>query len=203
MTIGLKELEGVARWVLQQDGDSAPFNVTQGFVSDSLVGAQAFTDAMVDTWNDNLKAATTSDVTLVEVNGIWFDGTNEHAVVSDAAIVGTGGPGVLPSNCALLVKKTTSFAGRAYRGRAYWPSMLAEGDVDINGVIDGATVTALQGAFDLVYDDLQAAYFGAAPALLHDKVTGGVLDPTPATELTGFIVQPKIATQRRRMRGTT
>jgi hypothetical protein len=203
MTIALKELEGVARWVLQQEGDSAPFNVTQGFTAVGLAAAQNFVDEMVATWDANLQSATTEDVTLVEVNGLWFDGTNEHSLIADAGLVGTGGPGVLPSNCALLIKKQTAFAGRAFRGRAYWPSMLAEGDVDINGIIDGATVTALQTAFDLVFDDLDTAVFGAGPAVLHDKVTAGVVDPTEATPMTGFLVRNKIGTQRRRMRGNS
>lgn len=201
--ITLKDNEGVGRWVLQQAGDTQPFNVTIGFVSNTLANAQGFVDAMEQTWQDNLKASTTTDLSLVGTEALWFDGTNEHTVAHDSGTAGTGGTGVLPSNCALLVGKRTFYAGRKYRGRMYWPSMLAEGDVDINGEIDAGVVTALQGHFDDVFADLDAVSVSVFAALLHDKVTAGVLDDTPATALAGFTVKPKIATQRRRMRGSS
>jgi len=201
--ITLKENEGVGRWVLQQAGDSAPFNVTIGFTATNIGLAGSFIAAMVSGWHDELRDSTTTDLTCVEANGLWFDGTNEHSLLEPLAEAGTGGTGVLPSNCSLLVRKNTSFAGRAFRGRMYWPSMLAEGDVDINGIIDGAVVTALQGHFDTLFDDYLDSIPGAVPSLLHDKVTDDVLDPTLATPLTSLTVQPKIATQRRRMRGSS
>jgi len=201
--ITLKENEGVGRWILQQAGDSAPFNVTLGFVSDTGGHAQDFVDAMASTWHDNLRDSTTTALTLVSTEALWFDGTNEFTFAHDLGEAGTGGTGVLPSNCALLVRKNTFYAGRKYRGRMYWPSMLAEGDVDINGEIDSDVVTALQGHFDDVFADLDGVHISVFSALLHDKVTDGVLDDTPASPLSSFFVNSKIATQRRRMRGTT
>jgi len=199
--ISLKSGEAILRWVLQQADDDQPYNVTLGATADSVSAASDFAGVMASSWHDNLRSSTTTQLTLVTVEGIYFDGTHEHSVAHDLGEAGTGGTGVLPSNCALLVSKVTDFAGRKYRGRMYWPSMLAEGNVDINGVIDGAVVTALQGHFDDLFADLDAVS-GASPALLHDKVTDDVIDDTPATLLSSFIVKPKIATQRRRLRGT-
>lgn len=199
--ITLKAHEGIGRWVLQQTGDSAPFNVTCGFTAADLSHAQGFIDQMGLSWGTRLKASTTTAITCVETNGLWYDGTNEHSLAFTVGTAGTGGTGVLPSNCSLLVGKETSFAGRKYRGRMYWPSMLATGAVDINGMVDPTVLAALQGHFTSLFADLQLDP-SAQPVLLHDKVTAGVLDPTAATPLTAFTVKPKIGTQRRRMRGT-
>lgn len=199
--IGLKTREGIGRWVLQQTGDSAPFNVTLGFTATDLTHAQGFINQMNLSWGTRLKSSTTTNITLVETNGLWFDGTNEHSLFDAAGVAGTGGTGVLPSNCALLVGKDTSYAGRKYRGRMYWPSMLASGSVDPNGNVDATVLATLQGHFTDLFADLQLDP-SAVPVLLHDKITGGVLDTTPATPLTAFTVRNKIGTQRRRMRGT-
>lgn len=199
--ITLKSGEGIGRWILQQTGDDQPYNVTLGFTADSVGSAGDFVDEMATTWVTNLRSSTTTAVTLVGTEGLFYDGTHEHSLAHDVGDAGTGGTGVLPSNCALLVAKNTDFAGRKFRGRMYWPSMLAEGNVDINGIIDSSVVTALQGHFDAVFTALDGVS-GASPALLHDKVTDGVLDDTPATLLSSFTVKPKIGTQRRRLRGT-
>jgi len=199
--ITLKSGEGIARWILLQDGDSAPFNVTMGVLADSVSAFGDFVGVMASTWHDNLRSSQTSNITLVGTEGLYFDGTHEHPVATDLGEAGTGGTGVLPSNCAILVSKNTDFGGRKYRGRMYWPSIVAEGSVDQNGVVGSSTVTALQGHFDDVFADFDAVS-GASAALLHDKVTAGVLDDTPGTLLSSFTVKNKIATQRRRLRGT-
>ena len=178
---------------MTQAGDDVPYNVTLGFSATSLAAAQAFVDMMGTTWHDHLRSATTSDLTMVETNCLYALAGNEYALATPVAEAGTGGTGVLPSNCACLVRKNTAFAGRKYRGRMYWPDILAEGDVDINGTIDPSVVSSLQTHFDNMYSDLDGVA-NTEVKLLHTDGSAGSF-------IYSFTVQPQIATQRRRMRG--
>jgi len=111
--------------------------------------------------------------------------------------VGTAFSGTLsvteaPNNCAVLVRKNTAFGGRQNRGRMYFPPfMIANTDISPTGVIDSADVTAFQATMadfytTLVAEDLQ-------PVLWHESGAAG-------TQITAFVTQSRIATQRTRMR---
>jgi len=98
----------------------------------------------------------------------------------------------LPNNCAVLLKKQTNFGGRSNRGRMYLPSgYLPESVVNQVGTIDPATVTSLTTMWGTFVDNLTGD--SIQPALLHSDGSG-------ATPITSFVVAPKIATQRTRMR---
>lgn len=111
--------------------------------------------------------------------------------------VGTASGATLPVNTAMLVKKTTALGGRHNRGRCYMPLVgLDESDIDNNGMIASGELTSQQGRWDEFFDLLVAA--DVVPCLFHYPYTG---TPEPAeTNLTGFVVQPQVATQRRRLR---
>lgn len=103
----------------------------------------------------------------------------------------TSGP---PSNVALFVRKTSGFLGRRYKGRMYLPAQfLKNDDVSPTGAIEpSSALPTLQTRMTATYDAMVAAQL--PPVILH--TTGS---PTP-TPVTGFSVQPVIATQRRRLR---
>jgi len=93
---------------------------------------------------------------------------------------------------AVGVKKQTSYAGKKYRGRMYLcPAHISEANVNGAGVIDGATVSALQGKMDTILANVNAD--GYPMYLLHSDAT----DPTPVEAL---IVRDNVRTQRRRQR---
>lgn len=105
---------------------------------------------------------------------------------------GTAGGNPLPSNCALLVKKNTGLGGRRNRGRFFVPLFgLTDANVDPLGNIN--TLTATQVIYSAWYDALQANSTLPPVALLHS-------DGGPATAITSFTVDGRIATQRTRMR---
>lgn len=107
---------------------------------------------------------------------------------------GTSATAKLPQNCALLVKKTTGLRGRSNRGRMFVPGHLSDDVVDDTGTIASGTVTAYQTALTNVRTTVEALAGVTALALLH---TSAAETPTLITEL---VVDPVIATQRRRLR---
>lgn len=109
--------------------------------------------------------------------------------------VGPNATARAPQNCALLVQKRSALGGRANRGRMFVPGVLPEGNVNDQGMITAGTLASMQAAFDGLLSDISGAMTGAVDGMvvLHESA----LDPTPVTSL---VVQPLIATQRRRLR---
>jgi hypothetical protein len=191
-TMDLPEFSGDAAWVFDMQGDPDPYIVTIGFATAADSDAEAFIAGMVDTWLDNIRALHSEDITLRETKCVWNDGGTLRAFEHAAGVPGQNSSSVLPQNCALLVRKNTGLAGRKFRGRMYWPSMLSESLVDNIGQIASGTVTTLQGVFDAVFSDLDGLS-NSEVRLLH-------ANGDESTPVTSFSVQPVLATQRRRLR---
>jgi len=107
---------------------------------------------------------------------------------------------MLPSNCALLVKKTTFTGGRRGRGRAYLPWVIEETWCDDVGNIFSTNQATLQGAVDDWKGELETGAGALDPTpmyLLHNSE-----GETPAgspSEVVSLTVDSLIATQRRRL----
>lgn len=120
------------------------------------------------------------------------DATGPSALVG-AAVLGSAGAGLLSPNTTWLVHKTTSFGGRAGRGRMFLPG-IREADVSDAGVISPTPLTDMQTAMtafrsQLIADDLE-------PVLLH-SAQSPIVAPSP---IISFSVDSRVATQRRRLR---
>jgi hypothetical protein len=96
-------------------------------------------------------------------------------------------------NVAVLVRKNTVLGGRRNRGRFYWPG-LRETDVDEAGFVLTTRRTDLQADFDAFLSGLTLA--DITPVVLHGEAQGE-LAPVP---IASFSVDPRVATQRRRLR---
>lgn len=108
------------------------------------------------------------------------------------SVQGTAVLAILPSNCAILVKKTTGLGGRRGRGRMYWPPMfLNESAVDGNGIIDESNRAGINTRMEAFRTELGMVLF-------HDSLGAGI-EPPPTT-VGSLVVDQRIATQRRRMR---
>lgn len=108
-------------------------------------------------------------------------------------LVGTAVTQNLPNNCAILVKKLTASAGRANRGRMFLPAFNAfENLIDAKGMLDGGFRASVQTKVDAWLETPAREY-----RILHDSLSP-VITPTP---INNFVVDQRIATQRRRLRG--
>lgn len=178
-------------WVMSQTGDPDPYVVTWGSYAGTSGDFDDLLNAMVSTYETNIAPLMNDELTLVEARGVWNDGgtLNARSVTSGTA----GGRSSMgtPSNCALLVQKRTGLAGRANRGRSFWPGILDRADVDQNGIVSGTAMTSYNTAFGSLLTDL--TFTGVSPVLLQAGGSAGVA-------LTDYIPQSTIATQRRRMR---
>jgi hypothetical protein len=102
----------------------------------------------------------------------------------------------LPANCSVLVKKVTGVGGRKNRGRNFFPFVIAEGDVTEVGVVGAARLANLQNAADIWLDQLDTGGVGGLATPMYILHSGNEI-PTPVSNL---VVDPIIATQRRRLR---
>jgi hypothetical protein len=108
------------------------------------------------------------------------------------SVLGTANGPTPPNNCAMLVRKVTGAGGRANRGRLFLPCFnVDEASVDAGGNVTSAALTAYQA---FITDWLDTSVYNYV--ILHDS-TSPEITPTP---ILNHVVQPKIATQRRRMR---
>lgn len=108
-------------------------------------------------------------------------------------VVGTAATAPLTPNVAILWNKVTLLGGRRNRGRAFIPPYApGESSVDGLGVINSATVTATQALYDAAF--VAAAGGGYDAVLFHQTA------PFTPTPVTNFVMQPLVATQRRRLR---
>jgi hypothetical protein len=110
-----------------------------------------------------------------------------------ANTIGTLVADPVPPNSAFLVRKNTLFGGRHGRGRMFLPPIFAaETAVDSVGALSGATITALQTQMTAMVGTFAGANYNMY--LLHN------VSEIPPYAVDTLIVQPVVATQRRRLR---
>ena len=125
------------------------------------------------------------------------DGGDPLAVEGTAVFSAGAGGASLPSNCAVLFKKTTATGGRKGRGRFYLPWSCADSGVDDVGQIEPSDVPEFQTLATDFLEQLATGVPETPMVLLHDSSGIGV-EPPPSPVL-ALTVDPLIATQRRRL----
>jgi hypothetical protein len=155
-------------------------------------------------WATNLDPVNNSEVTYLGCRvkkGPMEDGPFATASVTNAGQVASAMP---PPNVCYLVRKHTALGGKIGSGRMYVPG-LAEPDVDSAGNVQASKVTTFQNAWSAFLAALATA--NQPMALLHTFGTyekkDGTVVTVPAREPTlvsSLVVDPRCATQRRRLR---
>jgi hypothetical protein len=126
------------------------------------------------------------------VTGETFPRIARHEEVNP----GTGSSNLIPQNTAYLIHKVTAFGGRRNKGRFYLPGV-GEPDVSILGALTTAEKTRIQNALNAWFVALNAIANIDDVVILHSSG----ITPTPApTAVVGFLIDPVVATQRRRLR---
>lgn len=148
---------------------------------------EAFLDLMQGFWDDSLKDVTSTDYTLERIVM-----RNNFSVAERPYEDGGGRESTFqPPQVAALVKMSSGLVGRANRGRFYWPGVLDDGNIDLQGAIAGGLYTTLSG---VVVDLADAILAGdGSPVILHST------EDTP-TPVTSMILSGQVVTQRRRNR---
>lgn len=191
------------RW--RSSGDPEEMISTLGFLDRGVYAdaqAVAVTVAAAASTTFTGAANLVSGWTFVGVTAyVYQDGGAAEVGESVVNIAGSGGSDSLPSNCALLVRKRTASAGRRATGRMFVPSALVpEAIVGNNGEIGSAALAGFQTRIDSFYDALTDEATGLEPALWHSLGGSSGTEVLPGDPITALVVDPKIATQRRRMR---
>jgi hypothetical protein len=117
-------------------------------------------------------------------------GTMETGEAVSGAVGGAGGQ-PLPWNTSALIVKRTAVGGRRGRGRWYYMG-LTESETSDGAFIPAGVISVVNVAFANFYANLVTA--GLVPVVLHDTLA------VAPTTITGFEVQARLATQRRRLR---
>lgn len=169
------------------DGESL---VILGFEAPALQDAEVAVEFALAYQAADLMQIQPQGVILSQVDVI----TENTKIEAPASIDGESSSPRLPPNCALLVEKVTSRRGRRARGRNFWPLAMFESQVSPTGSLDPS---GIQELFDDFFTELTTR--GLAPVILQGDT--GVTPPlSPPPNVTRFVVDPVIGTQRRRMR---
>lgn len=129
------------------------------------------------------------------ITGVTFDlgssAADNPTHESSDGNVGLSSGTPMPANCAALIQKRGALGGRRNRGRFYLPGITKTG-VEDDGSLNSTYVGSLQTNVDGMLGD-QAAN-SDTPVVFHQSA------PFTPTNVGVWTVQPKIATQRTRLR---
>ncbi len=187
---------GLAAWHTRTTGDPEDMIWTVGL---NLSGATDQTQVpflMRTVWDDHLQSLTSSAVTLVATKVKMGPVSTGPTYELADPLVGTNGGSLAPPNCAVLVKKLTATGGRRGRGRAYLPGISSvSGSLNSGGNFSEANAADVSAAMQAMADDMASdTTIGEAPwCVLHS-------DSSAPSLITSLVCEPKLATQRRRMR---
>lgn len=181
---------------LSLTGDPDPMLVTYG-ISISAPGSLAMAQALDTEFNQHIMQSYMSNKytffqTTLRVGQDAADPIIYEYVGTPS--VGVSSSAVLPSNCAVLVRKVTAVGGRRNRGRFFLPGWLPETSADENGVINSTDLANRQTYATSWFNEINTVSGVTDVVVLHSAA------PATPTVVTSFSVQNKIATQRRRMR---
>lgn len=184
--------------------DPEPMAITYGVDIDTPTFAGTANDIaeeLADAAEAELFPIVSGAVSMVATEVRWQNTALPNPPVigisSEAATGGDAASTILPQNSAYLVHKRTATGGRGGRGRMYIPG-IDEAKVDNLGNI----TTAALGLWNTALDDWLAAIQATSSVVdmvvLHDSEGAHAGDdPRPVTDLQ---MDPRIATQRRRLR---
>jgi hypothetical protein len=156
-----------------------------------LVPVQSDMDTLTNTILTALKATLTVASSTTACH-LLFNNAGTMQVLDSISghAVGTKAGEPCPPAVQVLGKKTTALMGRKHRGRSFFANVL-EAHVGALGDIDGTEQAAYQSMLNAWGPALLVMPFEGLVILHHDATT-----PTPVT---GWNIEPMVATLRRRM----
>jgi len=192
MTLAVGEAQISLRYSIPGSGGPAYniFAVDPTIAGSTPAGILAGMNTVLAT-DDFLMQQLADDYVMDRIRIVVKSDGGPDAVTEQPLMLPGGGSGTpITSQVAVLVKKVTGFAGRAFTGRFFIPG-LEEGNVDENNLINGTVLTNMQTSAD---DFLAAVEAEVGPMVIDHTAA---IDSTPVTSL---LVDQLVATQRRRLR---
>ena len=187
-------------FILSLIGDPDPMVVTMG-ANPATTPTVAQANALKAAFGNRFAARIVNTYAIESVHILYqIDSALQIAVDSDTIQASmTNNSAAIPQNTAILVRKQTGFAGRAYRGRMYIPGV-PEPDVSGTGELAGASLTAWQTAatgFLADFNDIMPAVL--IHSCQYEENAPPCVPPVP-TDVVSLQVDDFVATQRRRLR---
>lgn len=177
-------------------GDLDEMVVTLGIGIDSLLDGQEAAEAAFLAITDTGRPCAPNEM----LSGWSCVGTTVSEMTESGSLIyehngssaGTVAAGGLPQNCCLLVHKRTGVGGRQHRGRMFFPCF----NIGESSITNTGTFVEAHAEIQTMFSGWRSAMVALdlEPVLFHTNVS---ITPTP---ITAFIVDPTIATQRRRLR---
>lgn len=172
-------------------GNAGPALIVHGFEWDFLTDPDDVAESIADDFAATFMPQSVNTVSLVGARVVINDGGTFREGLWSGSVAGSGAVDGASPQVAVLVRKLTGLAGREFRGRMYLPGP-SENAVTASGFLAATNLAAYQTAAD---NYLAALLSNAHPMiLLHDNPA------TAVNTVTSLSVDPKVATQRRRLR---
>jgi len=190
---------GLWTFSLQHAGISHTALVTMGFSVAAPPYTQANNDAAALAFGAAIQPLYDSEVTLTRTVALIGNDGPQIRFESASSIAGTrSSQDITPPQTTYLLRKSTAFAGRRFRGRMYMP-FVSELGTSQTGQLTGAELTILSARATAIAAGLVGGATGSGGLyLLHSESS---LSATPApTAITALTAQAFVATQRRRLR---
>lgn len=172
-------------------GPSNPMAMVFGYINDGAQAPSVNANFIRDSYIQHVMGS------IVISNNVAFFGVDVlqnpggQSGSATANFVGSEGNQSLPPQVAILVKKLTAQGGKKGRGRFYQPGITVV-NVSEGGVLGAPAIANLNTAFTNWNTDLGSV--SIEMYILHSEAL------TPPFAVTGFAVDPVVATQRRRIR---
>jgi len=190
---------GLWTFYMQHAGISHTALVTLGFSVAAPPYTQSNNDASLVAYGTSMAALWDSEVTVTRLTTLIGNDGPALRFESSGAIAGSRTTqSITPPQTTYLIRKTTGFAGRRFRGRMYIP-FVAELGTQQTGQLETAELTILTARASALFTALVGGSTGSGGLyLLHSESSlSATPDPTPITALAA---QNFVATQRRRLR---
>ncbi len=152
---------------------------------------ETIANALIDAWAAGPGLKMSHDVALKQCSVTPLDGISAATVLASTH-VGSAGGGAVADSLALVTTLRTGIAGRANRGRIYWPGVTVD---RVNGDRYRWTSDGIAEWSDAMADWVDS--------FASSSLTLGVLSRTESSfrAVTSTQVQERICTQRRRLTG--
>lgn len=150
-------------------------------------------------WTSFLKPqlATSTSLTSIVASDQSVEGGNQYqATVNEAA---TGSGSAVPLNACVVISGRTAKRGRSYRGRSYL-SGLRDAILGVSmNAISSAFASTLAGGFASLASTLDG--HGLDHVIASKQHNGAPVNPAETNEVTAYVVDTNIDSQRRRLTG--